>query len=113
MLTDGTSVEYVRDVSGRIVQPTEAPVEGAVSVVRHGLTGSGDGAGKPAGPATLSQVVNPKFIAGAINIAWGTGKIVQGLTLLAAGKVAEASFVGIPVGVAADAYGAYHVITGG
>lgn len=43
LLDDGTKVEYVRDVTGRVVQRTETPTTGTPTVVRYGHTGAGDG----------------------------------------------------------------------
>ncbi len=43
-LADGTRIEYVRDVTGRIVQRTQTPAgqNPQVTVVRYGFTGAGD-----------------------------------------------------------------------
>ncbi|WP_307041778.1 PA14 domain-containing protein [Agromyces ramosus] len=43
-LTDGTVVEYLRDVTGRIIQRTETPTGQNPSVVRYGFTGGGEAA---------------------------------------------------------------------
>ncbi len=41
-LADGLTVEYLRDVTGRIIQRTETPASGSATVVRYGFTGAGD-----------------------------------------------------------------------
>jgi large repetitive protein len=43
-LTDGTTVVYVRDVTGRIVQRTATPPAAAAVVTRYTYAGAGDGA---------------------------------------------------------------------
>lgn len=48
VLADGTTVDYVRDVTGRVVERTEISPSGTqirtLTVVRYGFTGNGDGA---------------------------------------------------------------------
>jgi len=43
-LTDGTTVVYVRDVTGRIVQRTATPPTGSPAITRYTFAGAGDGA---------------------------------------------------------------------
>lgn len=44
VVTGGPTIDYKRDVTGRIIQRSETPAGGTASVVRYGFTGPGDGA---------------------------------------------------------------------
>lgn len=43
VVTGGPTIDYKRDVTGRIIQRSETPSGGIASVVRYGFTGPGDG----------------------------------------------------------------------
>ena len=60
-LSDGTRVEYLRDVTGRILQRTETPARRnpAVTVVRYGFSGGTiDNRSLEANPKQPKAVVN-------------------------------------------------------
>jgi RHS repeat-associated protein len=64
-------------------------------------------------PNVVSPRLSPKIIAGTVNIVWGVAKVVQGLLVFDAATGAEATLVGIPIGIGADVLAVYQVGTGG
>jgi RHS repeat-associated protein len=61
---------------------------------------------------TPDRLPNSKFLTGGFNMAFGASKMVNGAELLVGGTGADVTGIGAVVGIPADIYGAYQLLTG-
>ncbi len=119
--SDGTGPQYdlLRYYSaslGRFISQDPAGFLGSginlYAYVGDDPVNSADPVGMAAVKDSYYSFINPEFISGVFNFAYGVTKVVAGTALLIGGFAADLTVVGAPIGIGSDLLGGYNLVTG-